>query len=73
MVKSLQGQKTSLAFEVGYLGKEKEKLEGAITTDKFLLEQTLSQALVNLKRYRPDLFTLSGPEQIAMLLKVFLK
>jgi len=73
MVKFLQGQKTSLAFEVEYLKKEKEKLEGAIATDKYLLEQTLAQALINLKLQRPDLFILSGPEQIAMLLKVILK
>ena len=73
MVKFLQGQKTLLALEVEYLGKEKGRLETAITIDKVRLEGTLVQALMNLKLQRPDLFTLSGPEQIVMLLKAFLK
>jgi hypothetical protein len=73
VVKFLQGQKTSLAFEVEYLGKEKARFGAAIATDKARLEETLAQALMNLKQQRPDLFTLSGPEQIAMLLKAFLK
>ena len=73
IVKSLQGQKTSLAFEVEYLRSEKVRLGAAIATDKVRLEETLAQALMNLKIQRPDLFTLSGPEQIAILLKVILK
>jgi IS30 family transposase len=72
-VKILQGQKRVLSFELDYLKKEKEKLETAIRTDRTLLQETLTQGLMNLKRQRPDLFTLSGPEQIAMLLKAFLK
>jgi IS30 family transposase len=72
-LKTLQGQKTALVYEIDILKKEKQKLEGIITLDKLLLEQTLAQALVNLKLQRPDLFTLSGPEQIAMLLKVILR
>jgi DNA-binding NarL/FixJ family response regulator len=73
VVKSLQGQKTSLAFGVEYLRREKGRFEAAIVIDKARLEGTLAQALMNLKIQRPDLFTLSGPEQIAMLLKVILK
>jgi hypothetical protein len=69
----LQGQKTALTFEVDNLKKEKEKVEGTLRLNKFLLELTLSQALVNLKQKKPDLFTLSFPEQIGMLLKVLLK
>jgi hypothetical protein len=61
VVKFLQGQKTSLAFEVDYLRKERVRLEAAIATDKTRLEETLAQALMNLKIQRPDLFTLSGP------------
>lgn len=49
MVKALQGQKTSLAFEVEYLRNEKAILGAAIATDKTCLEQTLAQALINLK------------------------
>jgi|SRR5271157_1244077 len=73
VVKFLQGQKTSLASDVEYLRKEKASLEAAIAIDKTCLEQTLAQALMNLKFQRPDLFILSGPEQIGMLLKAFLK
>jgi uncharacterized protein YdcH (DUF465 family) len=73
VVKNLQGQKASLAFEVEYLRKEKGRLGAAIATDKASLEEILAQALINLKIQRPDLFTLSGPEQIGMLLKAFLK
>ena len=73
VVKSLQGEKRVLSFEIDYLKGEKERLEVAIRTDKGLLQETLAQGLINLKRQRPDLFTLSGPEQIAMLLKVFLQ
>jgi hypothetical protein len=73
VVKFLQGRKTSLASEVEHLGKEKASLEAGIATDKTRLEQTLAQALINLKMQRPDLFTLSGPGQIAMLLKLILK
>lgn len=72
-VKILQGQKRVLSFELDYLKKEKEKLETAIRTDKILLQKTLAQGLINLKQQRPDLFTLSGPEQLAMLLRVLLK
>jgi hypothetical protein len=72
-LKTLQGQKTALVYEMDLLRKEKQKLEGIIAWDKLLLEQTLAQALVNLKLQRPDLFTLSGPEQIAMLLKAILR
>ena len=73
VVKFLQGQKTSLALDVEYFKNEKAKFEVAITTDKTLLEETLARVLMNLKLQRPDLFTLSGPEQIAMLLKVILR
>jgi hypothetical protein len=58
---------------VEHLGKEKASLEAAIATDTARLEETLAQALMSLKFQRSDLFTLSGPEQIAMLLKVILK
>jgi DNA-binding CsgD family transcriptional regulator len=69
VVKSLQGQKTSLTFEVEYLRNEKARLGAAIALDKVRREETLAQTLMNLKIQRPDLFTLSGPEQIDMLLK----
>src|SRR5271157_312575 len=67
VVKSLQGQKISLALEVEYFRNEKAKLEAAIATDKIRVEETLSRGLIDLKIQRPDLFTLSGPEQIGIL------
>ena len=73
IVKNLQGEKRALDFKLDYLRTEKEKLEATIQTDKGLLQETLTRALMNLKQQRPDLFTLSGVEQMAMLLKVFLK
>jgi hypothetical protein len=36
-------------------------------------QEALAQRLISLKLQRPELFTLSGPEQLAMLLGVFLK
>lgn len=73
VLKTLQGQKTALVYEIDILKKEKQKLEAIIYMDKIHLENALAQALMNLKIQRPDLFTLSGPEQIAMPLKVILK
>jgi IS30 family transposase len=72
-LKTLQGQKTTLAYELESLKKENQKLEAIIYMNKINLENALAQGLMNLKQQRPDLFTLSGPEQIAMLLKAFLK
>lgn len=73
MVKTLQGQKTMLDIQVDSLKKEKEKLETIINSDKILLEQALAQGLMNLKQYRPDLFTISDQEQIVRLAATFLK
>lgn len=77
IVKKLEGEKRSLSFELDCLKKEKERVEAVIRADKAfdkaLVQETLTQGLMNLKQQRPDLFTLSGPEQIAMLLKAFLK
>ena len=73
IVKGLQGEKRVLDFKLDYLRTEKERFEAAIRTDKILLQETLAQGLMNLKRQRPDLFTLSGPEQLARFLKVLLK
>lgn len=73
IVKDLQGQKTVVSYELDRLRTEKERLEATIRTDRGLLQETLTQGLMNLKQQRPDLFTLSGPEQIAMLLKALLK
>ena len=72
LVTTLQGQKTLLAQEVNGLRKEKEKLEVAINVDRTRLYDVLAQALVNLKLQRPDLFTLTGQDQIALLARLFL-
>lgn len=62
-----------LAIEVDGLRKETQKLETIINIDKIAIQQTLSQALTNLKVQRPDLFTISREEQIARLLGEFLR
>ena len=72
-VATLQGNKTLLTQEIEDLKREKEKLETILYLDKILLQQTLSQALVNLKQQRPDLFTLTSQDQIANLVGIFLK
>ena len=71
-VKALRGQKTILAQEVTGLKKEREKLEATINMDKIQLYGVLAQALVNLKQQRPNLFTLTGQDQIVSLARLFL-
>ncbi len=72
-VKGLEEQRRTLYNDVESLKAEKEKLELIIGIDKLRLQQTLAQALTNLKMQRPDLFILSGQEQMAMLLGELLK
>jgi hypothetical protein len=72
IVWALQGQKTSLTTEVAGLKKEKEKLEASINTDKILLHGVLAKALMNLKQRRPDLFYLTGQDQLVSLVRLFL-
>ena len=55
------------------LKREKEKLESIIYADKILLQQTIRQALENLKQQRPDLFYLTGQDQIVSLTRLFLQ
>lgn len=69
VVNNLQGQKRVLGYELDYRKTEKKRLEAAIATDKTCLEQTLAQALMNLKIQRPDLFTLSGLERALLIEK----
>ena len=72
-VRTLQGKKRALDLEVGYLKGEEERLEEATMATRNRLRETLTQRVIDLKWQRPDLFILCGPEQIAMLLRVFLK
>jgi len=51
---------------------EREKLEATINIDKIQLNGVLAQALVNLKQQRPDLFTVTGQDQIVSLARLFL-
>ena len=68
----LQGQKALLSTEVVGLRKEKEKLEAIINSDKSELQGVLAQALFNLKQKRPDLFILTGQDQMVSLVRLFL-
>ncbi|MGD8505721.1 MAG: hypothetical protein PVF15_03550 [Candidatus Bathyarchaeota archaeon] len=71
-VKVLQDRRHFLAQDVTDLKKVREKLKGTINVDKFLLQGVLAQALTNLKQKRPDLFTLTGQDQIVSLARLFL-
>jgi DNA-binding protein Fis len=73
VVKNLQGQKRVLAYELDHLKIEKEKLEAVIAAARNCLQETLAQRLMSLKQQRPDLFTITGEEQMARLLEQFLK
>ena len=52
--------------------KTKQNIEGVIKTDRILLEQTLAKALINMKQQRPDLFYMTGTDQIVRLVSVFM-
>lgn len=73
VVWTLQGQKILMVTEVAGLKKEKEKLEALINTDKTLLQGVLAQALTNLKLQRPDLFYMTGQDQMVSLIRLFLE
>ena len=66
------GQKVVLSTKVLGLRKEKEKLEALINANKSELYRVLAQALTNLKQQRPDLFILTGQDQIVSLARLFL-
>lgn len=70
-VNALTEKQQALIRDLEALREEKRKLEALIRIDKALLQNTLTQALTSLKMQRPDLFTLSGQDQIAMLTKLF--
>ena len=72
LVITLQGKKVLLAQEVNGLRKEKEKLETIINSNMIQLQGVLAQALVNLKQRRPDLFILTGQDQMVSLVRLFL-
>jgi len=72
-VETLTVQKQDLSKSVESLKKDKEKVETWLKIDKFTLESTLKQVLTALKQQRPDLFMLSGQEQMALLIGLFLK
>ena len=72
LVVNLNEQKTSLDTEVERLKNEKEKLEATINANKSELYRVLAQALVNLKQQRPDLFILTGQDQMVSLVRLFL-
>jgi hypothetical protein len=61
-----------LTAEVVGLRKEKEKLETVINANKSELYGVLAQALMNLKLQRPDLFYLTGQDQMVSLVRLFL-
>jgi len=72
-VKDLQDRQQILSKEVKSLEERKNNLELIINMDKILLQNTLSQSLMNLKSQRPDLFTLSPQQLITYLIVEIMK
>ena len=72
VVWTLQGQKTVMVTEINSLKNEKERLEASIKTDKTILQRVLAQALSNLKQQRPDLFILTGQDQLVSFVRLLL-
>ena len=70
---NLQGQKGLLVQEITNLRKEKEKIKAMINTDKILLQNILAQSLMNLKQQRPDLFVLTGQDQLISLARLLFR
>jgi hypothetical protein len=52
---------------------EKHRLEASIAAARNFPQEGLAQKLIALKLKRPDLFALSGIEQIAIIVKAILK
>jgi IS30 family transposase len=78
-LKTLEERKTTLARVVAglesekqTLENEKQKLEKIIPSYRLQLQLTLRQALIDLKQQNPDLFTLTGEEQLARLIGTIL-
>jgi IS30 family transposase len=78
-LKTLEERKTTLTRVVAdlesekqTLENEKQKLEKIIPSYRLQLQLTLRQALIDLKQQNPDLFTLTGEEQIAKLIGTIL-
>ena len=57
-----------LESEKQNLENEKQKLEKIIPSYRLQLKWTLRQARIDLKQQNPDLFTLTGKEQLARLI-----
>jgi IS30 family transposase len=72
-VEALNKRREALAQDLDKLKAERDKLELIINVDRKLLHNTLAQALTNLKMQRPELFILSGQEQMVALIGEFLK
>jgi len=70
---SLETKQEELELAVQDLESKKESMERFLQLDKSQLELVLTEALKALKWKRPEIFTLSGPEQFVMLLSLFSK
>ena len=67
---SLETKQRELQKRVQDLEDKKENVEQFLRLNKVHIEYLLTEALKMLKVERPDLFTLSGPEQFAMLILI---
>ncbi|MGQ9539388.1 MAG: hypothetical protein ACUVTE_07450, partial [Candidatus Bathycorpusculaceae bacterium] len=72
-VDNLEREKLELSGTVEALKEERQKIEAVLKWDELMLRSALSNALTRLKAEKPELFVLSGKEQQAILLELFLK
>ena len=69
-IDGLSQTKTSLSNEVKSLEEKKEKI---LTFNEETAKKTIENTLTKLKNEKPELFYISGEEQIAKLVGYFLK
>jgi predicted transcriptional regulator len=67
-ISQLTERRNQLSINVSGLRFRREELSKALQIDKATLQDRLSKALLDLKQKRPDLFIISGEEQIAKLM-----
>jgi chromosome segregation ATPase len=67
----LETRQKVLQLSVENLERKKERVEQFLQLNKSQLQLVLAEALKMLKWNRPELFILSGPEQLGMILRFF--
>jgi DNA-binding CsgD family transcriptional regulator len=71
LISGLEARRKELELSVENLERKKERVEQFLQLDKSQLQWVLAEALKMLKWKRPELFILSSPEQLGMILRLF--